>query len=174
MTLDAQVHTNPVLLSERSLPARPSILMGSHPPGPSAAAPGPGQLPTHSPGHTLPGSPTPSGAPAGGVTGRAGAPPGACWQAACVTARQETTRRQHGPRGNPRRAPRQRVTQWRWPASCPSAGTQGAGLQEAAQPLHRHGHRRPPVSFLVLQTPRGRKGRQSPHLAGPRTTARRT
>lgn len=38
--------------------------------------------------------------------------------------------------------------------SHPSAGTQGAGLQEAAQPLHRHGHPSPSVLFIMLQMPR--------------------
>lgn len=42
-------------------------------------------------------------------------------------------RRQHGPRGNPRRAPRQSVTQWGWPASCPPTprpGPRGPGCRK--------------------------------------------
>ena len=37
--------------------------------------------------------------------------------------------------------------------SRPSAGTQGAGPQEAAQPLHRHGHGSPSGLFTALQMP---------------------
>lgn len=68
----------------------------------------------------------------GGVTGRAGVPP----HPLAGSLRQSPTgnrRRQHGPRGNPRRAPRQSVTQWGRPASCPPTprpGPRGPGCRK--------------------------------------------
>lgn len=66
------------------------------------------------------------------VTARAGVPP----HPLAGSLRQSPTgnrRRQHGPRGNPRRAPRQSVTQWGRPASCPPTprpGPRGPGCRK--------------------------------------------
>lgn len=68
----------------------------------------------------------------GRVTVRAGVPP----HPLAGSLRQSPTgnrRRQHGPRGNPRRAPRQSVTQWGRPASCPPTpqpGPRGPGCRK--------------------------------------------
>lgn len=66
------------------------------------------------------------------VTGRAGVPP----HPLAGSLRQSPTgnrRRQHGLRGNPRRAPCQSVTQWGRPASCPPTprpGPRGPGCRK--------------------------------------------
>ena len=135
ITLNAQYNCP---LSKLSHSAKRSILTGSHP-RPMCSLRGALEGAAHpAPGHTLQGPragelPTGPGG-VGGVTGRVGVPPPRRPLAGSL--RQSPTgnrRRQHGPRGNPRRAPCQSVTQWGWPASCPPAprpGPRGPGRRK--------------------------------------------
>lgn len=89
------------------------------PPGSCPPSPGQDRASRPHPGGDHGGTQLPTEPRYGWQRPGSGVPPSSCWQLACVTARQETRRRQHRPRGNPHRASGQRVTQWGWPASCP-------------------------------------------------------
>ena len=158
ITLNAQYNCP---LSKLSHSAKRSILTGSHP-RPMCSLRGALEGAAHpAPGHTLQGPragelPTGPGG-VGGVTGRVGVPPP-----------QAPTGRQ--PASEPDRK-QEKTTRAAWKSppgpmpecdsvglagqlpSRPSAGTQGAGPQEAAQPLHRHGHGSPSGLFTALQMP---------------------